>query len=83
MKTWAILLAFVVMGGAVVPLLMGKLVDSDLGAKAFIIPVACFVYLMALSLKGGSKPKTASRCQLIHFLIKKEIKRWIAQTISV
>lgn len=53
------LMCMAISGGAVVPLLMGKLVDGDMGAKAFVIPVLCFAYLMALSLKGGSKPKAA------------------------
>jgi len=36
-----------------VPLLMGGLVDLGLStALAFIVPAACFAYLLALSLRG-------------------------------
>jgi len=48
------LMCMAISGGAIVPLLMGKLGG---GAKplAFIIPAACFAYLLLLSLKGGKK----------------------------
>jgi fucose permease len=42
-------------GGALLPLLMGKLVDLKWGTMAFLVPTACFVYLLLLSLKGGKK----------------------------
>lgn len=47
------LMCMAISGGALVPLLMGKFVDMDWGTKAFIVPVACFIYLLVLSLKGG------------------------------
>lgn len=49
------LMCMAISGGALVPLVMGKLVDVEMGTKAFIVPIICFVYLLALSLKGGSK----------------------------
>lgn len=49
------LMCMAISGGAIIPLVMGKLVDSDMAAKAFIVPVICFVYLLILSMKGGSK----------------------------
>jgi FHS family L-fucose permease-like MFS transporter len=49
-------------GGAIVPLVMGKLVDGNMGTKAFIIPVACFAYLLVLSLKGPGKSAKCSCC---------------------
>jgi len=53
------LMCMAISGGAIVPLVMGKLVDAELKTWAFVVPAACFAYLLALSLKGGSKPKTA------------------------
>jgi len=35
---------------------MGKLVDMNFKATAFIVPALCFGYLLLLSLKGGKKP---------------------------
>jgi fucose permease len=46
-------------GGAIVPLVMGKLVDCDMSTRAFIVPVVCFAYLLALSLKGNAKKVAA------------------------
>jgi fucose permease len=55
------LMCMAISGGAVVPLVMGKCVDLNMGALSFIIPAACFAYLFVLSLKGGGKaPKTSS-----------------------
>jgi len=53
------LMCMAISGGAIVPLLMGKLVDCDMSTKAFIVPVICFAYLLALSLKGNSKTVAA------------------------
>ena len=50
------LMCMAISGGAIVPLLMGKLVDMNLKAMAFVVPAACFAYLLLLSLKGGRKP---------------------------
>jgi FHS family L-fucose permease-like MFS transporter len=51
------LMCMAISGGALVPLLMGKLVDGGLAALAFVVPAACFAYLFLLSLKGGKKPQ--------------------------
>jgi fucose permease len=40
-------------GGAIVPLVMGQLLDWHLSIFAFVVPLVCFVYLLILSLKGG------------------------------
>lgn len=49
------LMCMAISGGAIVPLIMGKLVDLDWKAGAFVVPAACFAYLFLLSLKGGRK----------------------------
>jgi fucose permease len=49
------LMCMAISGGAIVPLIMGKLVDLEWKAGAFIVPAACFAYLFLLSLKGGRK----------------------------
>lgn len=54
------LMCMAISGGAIVPLVMGKIVDNNLGAKAFVVPLACFVYLLILSLKGSQKPAVAN-----------------------
>ena len=53
------LMCMAISGGAIVPLVMGQLVDSGLTTMAFIVPAACFAYLFLLSLKGGRKPAHA------------------------
>jgi MFS transporter, FHS family, L-fucose permease len=47
------LMCMAISGGAIVPLVMGGLMDSGLKATAFIVPTACFAYLLVLSLRGG------------------------------
>jgi MFS transporter, FHS family, L-fucose permease len=47
-------------GGAIVPLVMGQLRDLKWGAVSFVIPAACFAYLLLLSLRGGRKPAVAA-----------------------
>ena len=47
------LMCMAISGGAIVPLVMGHLVDSGLQARAFVVPAACFAYLLLLSLKGS------------------------------
>jgi fucose permease len=47
------LMCMAISGGALVPLLMGQLLDWHLGAYAFVVPAACFAYLLILSMKGG------------------------------
>jgi fucose permease len=49
------LMCMAISGGAIVPLVMGKLVDINWGTYAFIVPAVCFAYLMLLSMKGGKK----------------------------
>ena len=63
------LMCMAISGGAIVPLLMSKLVDktADKGlnpAMAFVVPAACFVYLFLLSLKGGRKPAAPAKTNL-------------------
>jgi MFS transporter, FHS family, L-fucose permease len=53
------LMCMAISGGALVPLLMGWMVDMDWKTTAFIVPFACFVYLLLLSLRGERKPKKA------------------------
>jgi FHS family L-fucose permease-like MFS transporter len=47
------LMCMAISGGAIVPLVMGQMIDSGLQAWAFVVPSSCFVYLLLLSLKGG------------------------------
>ena len=49
------LMCMAISGGAIVPLIMGRMLDFDMGAMAYIVPAVCFVYLLLLSLKGGKK----------------------------
>ncbi len=53
------LMCMAISGGALVPLLMGQLLDLRFGALAFIVPAGCFAYLLILSLKGGRSPAKA------------------------
>jgi fucose permease len=55
------LMCMAISGGAIVPLLMGKMVDMDKGAFSFIIPAICFAYLILISLKGGKKTASAEK----------------------
>jgi MFS transporter, FHS family, L-fucose permease len=49
------LMCMAISGGALVPLLMGKLRDNGMTNMSFIVPAICFAYLLLLSLKGGKK----------------------------
>ncbi|MCB0743674.1 MAG: MFS transporter [Ignavibacteriae bacterium] len=49
------LMVMAISGGAIVPLIMGELVDRDLLTLAYIVPAICFGYLLILSLKGKKK----------------------------
>ena len=52
------LMCMAISGGAVMPLLMGKMRDSlstEQAAYSFIVPAACFAYLLVLSLRSASK----------------------------
>ena len=48
------LMCMAISGGAIVPLLMGKL-GGGAKSMAFVVPAVCFVYLLVLSLKAGKK----------------------------
>jgi fucose permease len=54
------LMCMAISGGAIVPLIMGKLVDLGLKPLSFVVPAACFAYLLLLSLKGASRSSAAS-----------------------
>ncbi|MGA2031227.1 MAG: MFS transporter [Thermoguttaceae bacterium] len=48
------LMCMAISGGAIVPLVMAKLIDLHVSeAQAFIVPTLCFAYLLVLSLRGG------------------------------
>jgi fucose permease len=49
------LMCMAISGGAIVPLIMGKMVDMNMKSISFIIPVVCFAYLLILSLRGTKK----------------------------
>lgn len=50
------LMCMAISGGAIIPLLMGGLIDKGMTSMAYIVPLVCFVYLILLSLR---KEKTA------------------------
>lgn len=54
------LMCMAISGGAIVPLVMGALVDQKLKSFAFVVPAICFAYLLVLSLKGGGKQPVAA-----------------------
>jgi len=49
------LMCMAISGGAIVPLIMSRMVDMNMKAMAFVVPTICFAYLLLLSLKGGKK----------------------------
>lgn len=53
------LMCMAISGGAIIPLIMGKLLDVGLTSMSYIVPGICFVYLVALSVKGGKKRNAA------------------------
>lgn len=53
------LMCMAISGGAIVPLLMGKLRDGGMTTLSFAVPAACFAYLLLLSLKGGKSAAKA------------------------
>lgn len=57
------LMCMAISGGAIVPLIMSKLVEANMKAMAFVVPAACFAYLFLLSLKGGKKAATPPSTQ--------------------
>ena len=54
------LMCMAISGGAIVPLLMGGLVDAGFKTWAFVVPAACFAYLTVLALRGGGQSAAAS-----------------------
>jgi MFS transporter, FHS family, L-fucose permease len=50
------LMCMAISGGALLPLIMGRLMDLQWKATAFIVPVIAFAYLLLLSLQRGRKP---------------------------
>jgi fucose permease len=53
------LMCMAISGGAVVPLVMGQLVDMGQKSIAFVVPALCFGYLLLISLKGGKRASKA------------------------
>lgn len=49
------LMCMAISGGALVPLVMGRLVDGGMQAMAFVVPAVCFLYLLVLSFTGGTR----------------------------
>ena len=49
------LMCMAISGGALLPLLMGWLLDLGWKERAFIVPVVCFAYLLLLALQRGRK----------------------------
>lgn len=49
------LMCMAISGGALIPLVMGKMVDMNLSSISFIVPAICFGYLMLLSLKRSKQ----------------------------
>jgi MFS transporter, FHS family, L-fucose permease len=61
------LMCMAISGGAVVPLVMGQLIDMEMAVStAFVVPVACFVYLLLLSLFSTSGRKAAAEKETVH-----------------
>jgi fucose permease len=48
-----------IFGGAVLPPLMGRIQDAFGNGPAFLVPLAAFAYLLALSLRGGHAAREA------------------------
>jgi fucose permease len=51
------LMCMAISGGAIVPLLMAKMRDGGMTSMSFVVPGACFAYLLLLSLKGAKNPR--------------------------
>jgi fucose permease len=54
------LMCMAIFGGAVLPPLMGRIRDTAGLGPAFLVPLAGFAYLLALSLRGASRPEKAA-----------------------
>lgn len=53
------LMCMAISGGAIIPLVMGNLMDAGMASMSYIVPGICFVYLLVLSLKSGKKQAIA------------------------
>ncbi len=53
------LMCMAISGGAILPLVMGKLLDIGITSMSYIVPGISFIYLLVLSLKGGKKQAIA------------------------
>ncbi|HEX9187062.1 MAG TPA: MFS transporter [Vicinamibacteria bacterium] len=53
------LMCMAIFGGAVLPPLMGRVGDTAGLGAAFLVPLAAFAYLLALSMRGGAPAKEA------------------------
>jgi FHS family L-fucose permease-like MFS transporter len=51
-KRGSSILVMAIVGGAIVPMLMGWIADISSMALGFIVPLACFVYISYFGLKG-------------------------------
>jgi FHS family L-fucose permease-like MFS transporter len=49
------LMCMAIFGGAVLPPLMGRISDTAGRGASFLVPLAAFLYLLVLSLRGGSR----------------------------
>lgn len=49
------LMCMAISGGAVVPMLMGRMLDQGLQALAFLVPAVCFAFLLFLALSGPKR----------------------------
>jgi MFS transporter, FHS family, L-fucose permease len=49
------LMCMAIFGGAVLPPLMGRIADAVGLGVAFLVPLAAFAYLLALSMRGGAR----------------------------
>jgi len=54
------LMCMAIFGGAVLPPLMGRVGDTVGLGPAFLVPLAAFAYLLALSMRGASAPAKAA-----------------------
>jgi MFS transporter, FHS family, L-fucose permease len=54
------LLVMAIFGGAVIPVLMGKLADHTGVQPAFLVPVLCYAYIAWYALRGGPRLAPAS-----------------------
>lgn len=53
------LMCMAISGGAILPLLMGRLLDTGLAGLSYLVPLAAFVYLLLLALAGRPTPRLA------------------------